>query len=149
MSETHEPPADGAATNEPERRRPSLLGIARLLAAGAVAVTGAALVIHPDGEVVDVNLAPSSDRLALMREHLDCRLVDVVALTDRLDMWLDDEGVYGKPVNSIATSLARRYGYVWQPYHGSVLLCSVDGEGASTDLDTAQLRAVLAHLADV
>ena len=110
---------------------------------------GVALVIHPEGDVVEVNLKPGGDHLALMREHLGCRLVDVVALTDRLDMWIDDEGLYNHPVNVPATALARRFGFVWQPYHGPVLLCSVDREGNSIDLDVAQTRALLTRLLDV
>lgn len=110
---------------------------------------GAALVIHTDGTLVDVNLLPGADHLALMREHLGCRLVDVVALTNRLDMWLDDEGLYTQPINEIGTALARRHGFVCQPYHGPVLLCSVDRSGASVDLDTEQLRALLTHLTDL
>ena len=109
----------------------------------------AAVVVHTDGTLVDMNLLPDSDHLALMREQLGCRLVDVVALTDRLDMWLDDEGMYTQPVNEVATALARRHGFVWQPYHGPVLLCSVDLDGASVDLDAGQLRALLTHLSDL
>lgn len=64
-------------------------------------------------------------------------------------MWLDDEGLYTQPVNPVATALARHYGFVWQPYHGPVMLCSVDPEGASIDLDVHQLRALLTRLMDV
>lgn len=111
---------------------------------------GTALVVHPDGTVVDVNLNPDADNhLPLMYEHLRCSAVDVVALTDRLDMWLDDAGIYTQPVNPTATALARHYGFVWQPYHGPVLLCSVDGDGASVDLDVHQVRALLTRLGDV
>lgn len=107
----------------------------------------AALVLHPDGEVVEVNLKPDVDNhLALMREHLNCRMVDVVRLTNRLDMWIDDEGMYTQPVNTVATALARHYGFVWQPYHGPVMLCSVNDEGNSVDLDIHQLRALLTRL---
>lgn len=110
----------------------------------------AALVIHPDGEIIDVNLKPDADNhLALMREHLGCRLVDVVALTDRLDMWLDDEGIYTQPVNPVATALARHFGFRWQRYHGPALLCSVDSEGNSVDLDRDQVRALLTRLLDI
>lgn len=106
----------------------------------------AALVIHPDGEIIDVNLKPGVDHLALMREHIGCHLVDVVRLSTTLDMWIDDEGLYTQPVNPVATALARHYGCVWQPYHGPVLLASVDGEGNSVDLDVHQLRALLTRL---
>jgi len=108
-----------------------------------------ALVVHPNAEMIEVNLMPGGDHLALMREHLDCRLVDVVALTDRLDMWLDDEGLYNHPVNPVATALARRHGFTWQPYHGPVLLCSVDQHGNSIDLTADQFRALLAQLGDI
>jgi hypothetical protein len=110
---------------------------------------GVALVIHPDGNVVEVNLSPGGDHLALMREHLDCRLVDVVALTNRIDMWIDDEGIYNHPVNVPAMALARHFGFRWQPYHGPVMLCSVDADGNSIDLDIAQTRALLTRLLDV
>ncbi|WP_280489213.1 DUF3846 domain-containing protein [Nocardia carnea] len=109
----------------------------------------AALVIHPDGTLYEINLKPGRTHLELMREHLDCQLVDVVALTDKLDMWLDDEGLYSKPVNPLATLLAQHHGFTWQPYHGPVLLCGVDHEGNSIDLDINQIRALLTHLADI
>lgn len=108
----------------------------------------AALIVHPDGTAYEVNLKPDHNHLALMREHLDCQLVDVVALTSRLDMWIDDEGLYNHPVNPIATALAQHHGFTWQPYHGPALLCGVDDEGNSIDLDTHQMRALLTQLLD-
>lgn len=112
-------------------------------------MTTSALVIHPDGNLYEVNLKPGRTHLELMREHLDCRLVDVVALTDTLDMWIDDEGLDSQPVNPLATLLARHHGFTWQPYHGPVLLCSTDDEGGSVDLDINQIQALLTHLADL
>lgn len=109
----------------------------------------AALVIRPDGSIVDVQLEAGGDRLEVMRELLGCRLVDVVALTDRLDMWLDDEGMFTRPMNPVATALARRFGFVWQPYYGPVLLAATDSAGGSADLGIGQLRAILALLQDV
>lgn len=109
----------------------------------------AALVIHPDGTLYEVNLRPGRTHRELMREHLDCRAADVVALTDKLDMWIDDESLYAHPVNPLATLLARHHGFTWQPYHGPVLLCSVDDEGRSIDLDAGQIRALLTHLTDL
>jgi uncharacterized protein DUF3846 len=110
---------------------------------------GTAFVIHPSGEVVEVNLNPGADHLALMREHIGCRYVDVVRLTNTLDMWLDDEGLYTQPVNLPATQLARRHGYVWQDYHGPVLLCGVNRDGNSIDLTREQVVGLLTHLEDV
>jgi hypothetical protein len=109
---------------------------------------GTALVIHPDGEIVEVNLKPGGDHLALMREHMGCSLVDCVALTSRLDMWIDDEGLYTQPVNPVATALAAHHGFTWQKFHGPVLLCSVNAEGDSIDLSADQVRGLLAQLMD-
>lgn len=110
-----------------------------------------ALVLHPDGELRELNLpADSGDRLRTMYAALDCTLVDVVRLTTCLDMWVDDEGLLtGRPVNPVATALARHYGYVHQHYVGPVLLCSVDDEGNSLDLNRAQVRALLTRLLDI
>jgi hypothetical protein len=108
-----------------------------------------ALVIHPDGKITEVNFQPDGNHLALMREHLGCSLVDCVALTDQLDMWIDGEGLYTQPVNPVATALARHHGFTWQPYYGPALLCGVNADGNSIDLDTAQVRALLTQLRDV
>lgn len=108
-----------------------------------------ALVIRPNGDLVEVDLKPKTSHLSLMREHLGCSAVDVVRLTSELDMWIDDEGLYTQPVNMPATILARRYGYTWQPYHGPALVCSVDGDGYSTNMTPDQTRAVLLALEDV
>jgi Domain of unknown function (DUF3846) len=110
---------------------------------------GAALVIHPDGNVVEVNLNAGADHLTLMREHLDCQLVDCVSLTQHLDMWIDDEGLFTQPVNPAASLLARRYGITWQDFHGPVLLCGVNADGDSIDLTDDQVRGVLTHLLDL
>lgn len=109
----------------------------------------AALVIHPNGRVIKTKLSPGGDHLALMRRHLDCRLVDCVSLTDRMDMWIDDEGLQARPVNPAATVLARRYGLMWQHYHGPVLVCGVNARGDSVDLTNEQVDGLLAHLTDV
>lgn len=109
----------------------------------------AAVVLTPDGDLYEVNLVPGKDGLALMREHLACQRVDCVALTDKLDMWIDDEGLYNHPVNPWATALAKHHGFVWQPYHGPVLLCGVDADGNSIDLTEPQVVGLLTTLADV
>ncbi|WP_267468340.1 DUF3846 domain-containing protein [Nocardia farcinica] len=91
------------------------------------------LVIPPDGDMYPINLDPAR-ALEQMYDHLDCRYVDVVRLTDRLDMWLDDEGMLRHWVNVPATSLAHLYGFTHQLYFGPVLLCSADPDGNSIDL---------------
>jgi 2-keto-3-deoxy-galactonokinase len=112
-------------------------------------MSAASLVIHPDGTVTDPVLAEHDNTLTAIRELLDADAVDCVGLTSTLDMWLDDEGLFTAELNSVATVLARHYGHMWQPYHGPVLLCGVDNEGASVDLSHEQLHALLTRLADL
>jgi hypothetical protein len=107
-----------------------------------------ALVVHPDGHLEDVDL--SGDSLAAMCKAIGCALLDVVALTSRLDMWIDDEGMYTQQINPVATALARRHGFVWQPYFGPVVvLATSDAEGDTHNLTIDQLRGQLAALGDI
>lgn len=108
--------------------------------------TNAALVIYPDGDVIEIPLG--DDSLKTMCAAIGCSLVDVVRLTSRIDMWIDDEGLYNHPVNPAATALARHYGFVWQPYHGPVVLTSVDRDGNTLELTKDQLVALLTRLLD-
>ena len=107
-----------------------------------------ALVVHPDGTLSDVALTNGRE-LELMYQWLSCRTVDVVRLTDQLDMWLDDEGLFSQSVNLPASLLARRFGCDWQNYYGSVLLCSHTEDGDSRNLTIDQKLAITTHLSDV
>ncbi|TDU67823.1 DUF3846 domain-containing protein [Streptomyces sp. KS 21] len=113
--------------------------------------TPSALLITPDAEVIPVDLpADSGDRLTAMYSLMRCDQVDVVALTDQLDMWLDDNGLYTQPVNPIATLLARRFGRTYQDYHGPVLLTGgADEEGETLPLNKDKVLALLTSLADL
>ncbi|MEQ7129357.1 DUF3846 domain-containing protein [Actinopolymorpha sp. B11F2] len=109
---------------------------------------GETIVLDTDGTVTTIDL-PADDRLTAMRTALRCRLVDVVALTNKLDMWLDDEGMYNHPVNPYATELARQFGFVHQDYYGPVLLCAVTSDGDSVNLTTDQSRAVRGQVREI
>jgi hypothetical protein len=85
-----------------------------------------------------------------MRAVIRCNLYDLVALTTRLDMWIDDSGIYNHPVNPLATALARRHGFTWQPYHGPVLLTGgADEDGETLPLTMDGARALLTGIADI
>jgi hypothetical protein len=108
-----------------------------------------ALVLHPGGSVTDLTLPSTShDRLALMYNTIGCQAVDVVRLTSQVDMWVDDEGLFTQPVNPVATTLARHYGYTWQPYHGPAILAGFDEDGNTTNLSRDQVVALLTRLCD-
>lgn len=89
----------------------------------------------------------SGTRLAVLRAVIRCSLVDVVALTDGWDMWIDDEGLYNHPANPIATALARRFGFVHQLYHGPVVITGgADSDGGTLPLTRASLLGLLSTL---
>jgi hypothetical protein len=108
-----------------------------------------ALSIAPDGTVTEHEM-PRAPRKALefTCQVVGCQFVDVVRLSSVLDMWLDDEGLYNQPVNPLATALARSYGYVHQPYFGTVMLCSLTPGGDSVGLTSDQVRGLLTRLGD-
>lgn len=113
--------------------------------------TPGAVLITPEADIVPIDLpADSGSRLAVMRAVLRCDRVDVVALTDQLDMWLDDEGFYNHPVNKLATFLAIRFGFTHQPYCGPVLLTGgVDADGDTVPLTKDKAVALLTSIADL
>ena len=113
--------------------------------------TPGALLITPEADIVPVNLPADTDnRLVVMRSVIRCERVDVVALTDQVDMWLDDEGLYNHPVNKLATLLAVRFGFTWQEYHGPVLLTGgADAEGETVPLSKDKVLALLTSLQEL
>lgn len=74
--------------------------------------------------------------LHAMYELLDCHAVDVVRLADDLDMWVDDEGMFGGVMNPLATFIAAQFGPIFQSFYGSVLFLG----GANKRGDTVGLR---------
>jgi hypothetical protein len=113
--------------------------------------TNTAVLLTPEADIVPITLpVDGDDRLTVMRAVIRCDRVDAVALTSRLDMWLDDEGLYNHPVNKLATYLAVRHGFIWQKYHGPVLLTGgADHEGDTLPLTVDQVRALLTSLGDI
>ncbi|WP_432091425.1 DUF3846 domain-containing protein [Streptomyces sp. NRRL F-5630] len=110
-----------------------------------------ALLITCEGAVAEIDL-PEEDkeRATVYRSVLRCRAFDVVCLTSRLDMWLDDEGLFNHPVNPLATMLAKRHGFDHQTYHGPVLLTgSADEEGDTLPLTREQMAAHLSALLEI
>jgi hypothetical protein len=86
---------------------------------------------------------------AAIRKHLGCRLFDVVAVTDEIDMWIDDEGIgdfgdvdeVNAALNPLATLLVADHRPIYQPYFGAVLFTSREGE-RTVGLNDEQLRTL-------
>lgn len=118
--------------------------------------TPTALLLTCNAQLVEVDLPfshdsePSAERRAVLRAALRCDRFDVVALTRKWEMWIDDEGLYNHPVNPAATALARRFGYTHQRYHGPVLLTGgPDAKGNTLPLLRQQLIGLLRTLEDL
>ncbi|WP_189103422.1 DUF3846 domain-containing protein [Streptomyces kronopolitis] len=109
-----------------------------------------ALLITPEADFVQLDLpADSKIQQAVKRAVMRCDRYDVVALTNTLDMWIDDEGLYNHPVNKVATAFAARFGFIWQNYHGPVLLTGgADVDGGTVPLTKDQVLAFLATLGE-
>lgn len=110
-----------------------------------------AILITPEADIIPINLPDNPDhRQAVMRAVIRCDRYDLVALTTRLDMWIDDEGIYRHPVNKLASLLAARHGFNHQPYHGPVLLTGgADEDGETVPLNPDMVRALLTSVIDI
>ncbi|MFJ5120837.1 DUF3846 domain-containing protein [Kitasatospora sp. NPDC088548] len=106
-----------------------------------------ALLITTDGDVSVIDL-PEPDALSVSR-LLECHRADVVRLTPAMDMWIDDEGYGVEPVNRPATALARRFGFIYQQYHGPALLAGYDDQGETVPLTPDTLDALRRTLASM
>ncbi|QYN41021.1 DUF3846 domain-containing protein (plasmid) [Pseudonocardia sp. DSM 110487] len=100
------------------------------------------LKITPDGEVDDVEL-PAANTTKGLHRAIGCQRVDVVRLTTRVDMWIDEEGLDTAPANQPATAVAQAFGWVWQSYHGTVVITEFDDEGKTTSLSAGARARVL------
>lgn len=103
-----------------------------------------AITITTAGEMRDVEL-DGDYKLAGLYAEIGCSLVEVVRLTDTLDMWVDEEFLYsGQPVNIAATLLAQAFGWTHQLYHGAVVLAEHTGSGALRSISPPLRAAVQA-----
>lgn len=90
-----------------------------------------AILVTVQGEVSVIDLAEKTSVLDGMREAIDCRWVDRVALAFNTDMWLDDEGMIVQDaednINPFARAIIGRYLGIddlnqIQPLFGNILV---------------------------
>jgi len=91
-------------------------------------VTG--LRITVDGRVQKIDI-PDNAILDGLYSAIGGRCVDVVRLTDQLDMWVDDGAMFTSDINPLATTLAHHFqsdipARYRQPYFGTAVFLSVD-----------------------
>ncbi|GAA2570764.1 DUF3846 domain-containing protein [Microbacterium binotii] len=109
-----------------------------------------ALVLRPDAdafEAVAVTPDARGSHLHALYAALDVSLVDVIRLTDDIDVWVDDEGrVNSAAENPLGTNLLRAFGWHLaddDAVRGAMLFAGHDGQGGMTSLTDRQ-REVLA-----
>ncbi|APE12647.1 hypothetical protein BO226_25175 (plasmid) [Rhodococcus sp. 2G] len=112
-----------------------------------------ALRISTDANVSRIDLVEGGRKISDgLRAEIGCQFFDVVSLPDgnggRIDMWLDDEGMYGVGVNPAASFVARRLApAVQQFFFGNVVFASSDDEGETIALSDRQVHTILEALA--
>jgi hypothetical protein len=106
-----------------------------------------AVLIRQDGAVQQVVLDLAQDALASICDHLGYEKVAVVYLTDRLDLYVQQDAFLRRPVNHAATDLASAFDPDRLPCHGPALVVGARPmTGRTVGLTDDQVRAVLAHL---
>lgn len=111
------------------------------------------ILINTDGTVQDVTSNEGEDTLRFMYRVLNVQMVELVSLTDTLDLWIDEEGMYsGQEPNEPATRFAARHGFrnPWGiPLMGPVLILGgTDEEGDTRSLaaeDAEKVRNTLEY----
>lgn len=105
-----------------------------------------ALTISPDGAVADQEWDVNDKSLLPALQEAVAGLVDVVALAEDLDMWVNDCGLYTEPLNPVASALvAALGGHRLQPYwFGTVVFTGgADRDGNTQPLPAARAAEIL------
>ncbi len=108
-----------------------------------------ALVLTHTGQLSQLQLpdqGPGDVVGRAIREAIECAYFEVVRLTDAWDMWLDEEGLFSKPLNLYATALGYQYGRIYHPLRGAVLFATADAHGDTLGLTPDQAAALRAQL---
>ena len=77
--------------------------------------------------------------------YLDCRAVDVIRLTDSIDLWVDDEAmlVSEPQVNTVLTNITIAFGHYFQPIHGAGLFLSGNDKTGATETLTPEQVSII------
>ncbi|WP_420878946.1 DUF3846 domain-containing protein [Rhodococcus sp. (in: high G+C Gram-positive bacteria)] len=113
-----------------------------------------ALRISTDSNITRVDLKEGGrDTLAGLTAEIGCRHVDVVSLRDgnggTIDMWVDDEGVYGSEMNPAASAVALLLEpTIVQAFFGNAVFAAHNSEGDTVALSDRQIGVILDKLAE-
>lgn len=105
------------------------------------------LLLKPDStELVDAELwQENGSTLRALYHHLQCRAVDVIRLTDSIDLWVDDEAmlVSEPQVNTVLTNITIAFGHYFQPIHGAGLFLSGNDKTGATETLTPEQVSII------
>jgi hypothetical protein len=86
----------------------------------------------------------SEARAAAIREQVGCRYFDVVRLTQNIDVWVDDEGLYNSVANPELSRIVRAVGPGQQVIYGAGFFLGVDPDtGDTLSLTPTQVATVI------
>lgn len=105
-----------------------------------------AVTIDVDGVAVAHDWDASDGSLPHL-QHAVGGCVDVVALSEDLDMWVNDEGLLiGLPVNVLATGVAALHGRTHQAYVGTAVFTGgADADGETLALSEEQVQLLIGY----
>jgi hypothetical protein len=97
--------------------------------------------IHPDGTILTTTM-PAENLGDTLCRTIDCRVFDVVALENGIDLFVDDEGLLdGSALNLCATVLAHQLG-AGAAIFGIAVAVSVDAGGTTLGLSDEQVTRI-------
>lgn len=90
------------------------------------------LVVTTDGKITEEPFP--DDFLRFSYQAIGCMMVERVRLTEIVDMWVDEEGMYTQKSNPFAVFICRKFGYPAQNIFGNCVITGTewtnDGLGA-------------------
>lgn len=101
------------------------------------------MLIPVDGHPREIDLPHGGARfMRSIRAVIGTHCAERFWITDRLEGWLDEDGMAaGKPTNQAATLLAQSFG--WQlSLRGTIVIVGLNEETAQASLSLAQVNAI-------
>ncbi|RFA17845.1 DUF3846 domain-containing protein [Subtercola boreus] len=106
-------------------------------------ITGILIDTYGVLSTISIDGTTSHTRLSGMYEQIGCRTVDVIGLEGRIDVWVDDEGLYMQEPNPTLTGMLRLTRPFQTHLSGAGLFLTTDEEGDTLPLTPEQIATVI------
>ena len=102
------------------------------------------LLVDVEGTLSTVRIDDTNTitRLQSMREAIGCGYVEVLPMSDGVECWVDEEGLYNAEFNPVLTRMANRSRYTSPLLGAGLFLGGADATGATVSLTREQMGAV-------